>query len=296
MESSEDASHYKLKKAKIYKHFSPAQMLWNELIGPQNRDCIPSNRLPSNRIVMQRFSSMKALHPKNTPLCFYATTIYEEVAVVWQKANIPMKSEKAAIEQILRLLQSWGKFQAGANKSKPGSKQYVQYKDMIQGLCDLADGTEEEMKEHMRSSKLSTWERDYTFYINQKSGVMDVMEGLDNDFIRRQKALALRRDEEEKRRDEETVCGAQVTKAAAKEAAVALEMIDDDSTDMNGAVDNDMPDDPDVKISSMQKYRLTKKPDTVTVTLPRKGFAKVCILLVCQIFPASHASYCSSLP
>ncbi len=106
MESSEDASHYKLKKAKTYKRFSPAQMLWNELIGPQNRDCIPSNRLPSNRIVMQRFSSMKALHPKNTPLRFYATTIYEEVAVVWQKANISMKSEKAAIEHILRLLQT----------------------------------------------------------------------------------------------------------------------------------------------------------------------------------------------
>ena len=64
------------------------------------------------------------MHYKNTPLQFSANTIYEEEATVWQKATIPLKSEKAAIEQISRLLQSWSKYLTGAFKCKPESTQY----------------------------------------------------------------------------------------------------------------------------------------------------------------------------
>ena len=43
-------------------------------------------------------------------------------------------------------------------------------------ICDLAPNN---LFEEMRKARLPTWERDYQFYLNNKAGLNDVMEGLD---------------------------------------------------------------------------------------------------------------------
>ncbi len=81
-------------------------------------------------------------------------------------------------------------------------------------MCDLADGDEEQLKDHMRSSKLPTWERDYQFYLNQKAGVIDLMEGADQNLAKRQKTVNARKEEEEKWQEKEKTRASTSTEAA----------------------------------------------------------------------------------
>lgn len=260
-------------KCRSSKRLSPAQNLWNELVGTKLRDCIPSHRLPTNRVVMQRYRSMRTGFPQKTPVRSFAGDLCREVAQVWDKANIPIKTEKAAIQTITRLLSSWTSFSASSNKCKKGSVKYEKYTKMLDELCDIAIGDEEELKCTMRATRLPTWERDFEFYLNQKSGKIDQMEGLDTHSVKRQKSADEHREQEAKRRENESERASQSSVAASREAAKELDL-------MNANCQEDEEDpikaqDPDAHLSSRQKYNMEKKPDTVTLEMPRKGLAKV---------------------
>ena len=176
-------------KGRASKRLTPAQLLWNELVG-QDRECIPSNRLPTNRVIMQRYKSLKGTLPQSTPVRTFAKQLYEEVAKVWAKANIPIKSQKAVVESVTRLLLSWSTFSANAHKCKPESNKYKTYSNMLDSLCDLTEGDEDKLKEQMRSSRLPTWERDFEFYMNMKAGITnDQMDGIDRNAAKRQKTI-----------------------------------------------------------------------------------------------------------
>lgn len=200
------------------------------------------------------------------------------MALVWGKANIPIKTEKAAIQSIMRLLQSWTNFSHNAHKCKPGSPKYEQYRDMLGELCDLTDGDEEKVKDRMRSSKLPTWERDYQFYLNQKAGVMDLMEGVDGHLDKRQKTVTARKEEEERRKELEKERASRSTEEAAREAAAVVDTMEGESgacTALQADVTDVVTADPDAHVSYRQQYNLRKKPDTVMLNLPRKGLAKL---------------------
>ena len=112
-----------------------------------------------------------------------------------------MKNEKAALETITSLLQSWSKFHIDANKCSSKSEKYEKYEKMLNKLCDLAVGDEEHVKEFMRSTRLPTWKRDFDFYINQKAGKKDLMEGLDINLAKRLKTSNARKQLDELRRE-----------------------------------------------------------------------------------------------
>ena len=133
---------------------------------------------------MQRYHTLKLTMPKSTPVRSFAQQLYTEVAAVWLKANIPMKSEKACIETVVRLLKSWTKFSADAHKCKTTSSRYINYKKMLNQIIDLAIGDENEVESVMKSSRLTTWKRDFQFYLNQKAGITsDIMEGRDKKLV-----------------------------------------------------------------------------------------------------------------
>ena len=65
---------------KSSKRFNPAQLLWNNLIGSEDRPCIPALRLPTNR-VMQRYNTLKAGQAYMNELCVLAIRSDD---VVWE--------------------------------------------------------------------------------------------------------------------------------------------------------------------------------------------------------------------
>lgn len=252
-------------KSRTSKRLSPAQVLWNELIGPQTRTCIPANKLPTNRVIMQRYSTMKSAHTRSTPVVFFASQLYDEVVDVWEKANIPVKNKKAATQSLTRLLQSWTTFSSDAHKCKPESEKYQKYKSMLGELFDIADGNEDQLKDLMRSSKLPTWERDYQFYLNQKAGVVDIMDGIDYQSVKRQKLSTARKEDEENRKQKEILRRSKRTEVSSKEIV----------QESSESSEEDLVTDADTTVSYWHKYTMNKKPDTVTLTMPRKGLAKL---------------------
>ena len=143
-------------KCRTSKCLSQAQLLWHQIVGSKDRECIPSNRLPTNRVIMQRYRTMRMKLQQNTQVRTFAVDLQKEIAEVWEKANIPMKTEKATKEAITRLLNSWTKFSRSAHKCKPGSDKYDKYHDILGELFDIAAGDEEQLKDLMRSSKQPT--------------------------------------------------------------------------------------------------------------------------------------------
>ena len=89
-----------------------------------------------------------------------------------------MISEKSSVQFILCLLQTWTKFSCGANKCQPGSTQYDKYKAMVRELCDLNESDDDDVKDIMCSSKQPTGECDYSFCLNQKAGVQDLVDSM----------------------------------------------------------------------------------------------------------------------
>ena len=169
---------------------------------------------------MQHYRTMETTVtalPHSTPVHVLATNIYQEVSVVWGKANLPMMNEKAAVQSITRLIQSWNKFTTNCNKSNPGCSNYEKYISMLDDVCGLAVGDEKQVKYQMHSSKLPTWKRDYTFYINQKAGVKDMVEGLDSKSVKRLKNIAAEKEKVQTRADKESVCASLTTEAASRE-------------------------------------------------------------------------------
>ena len=171
MSSNKSSGKNSSRKTKCTKRFTPAQLLWNDIVGSKERLCIPAIRLPTNRIILQRYHTVKLALSKSTSVRSLDSKIYLEVASVWTKANVPMKTEKACIEVLVRLLGSWTTFSANSRKCQPSSDKYVKYKTMLDEVCDLAIGDEDEVRKAMSSTRLPTWERDFQFYKNQKSGL-----------------------------------------------------------------------------------------------------------------------------
>ena len=258
------------------KRLSPSQSLWNEIVGPEERRCLPAIRLPTNQIVLQRYKTIKNVLPMSSSVRDVARKICAEILDVWSKANIPTKSEKSCIQIILRLVKSWTTFCQKSKYTQPGSAKYDDFKRFLSELCDIAYGNEEELKEKMRSTRLPTWERDYEFYLNQKAGnTLDIMDGCDSELQKRRRRKAI---DDEKKLSRVQKEAARKKDIGAIPAALGKPSSDDevDSNEAENHTDGDNKnDDPDVNISKRQQWNMRKQPDTITLQLPRKGLAKI---------------------
>ena len=101
---------------------------------------------------------------------------------LWRKSNIPHQDEKACVRSIERLFDSWSEFITNNRKNLViVSAKYEKYKKYTSGMLDISSGrNENELKNILRSTRLSTWEDEWEFYQNQKHGDrLMSMEGLD---------------------------------------------------------------------------------------------------------------------
>ena len=107
--------------SKKSKRHSSYQELWNNAIGKHNPQCIPTNRLPTNRVIMQRYHTLKTESgiAKTSQVRPFACIIIDKLMNIWAKAKVLTKDRKACVEQILRLINSWSKFLADSHKSDP---------------------------------------------------------------------------------------------------------------------------------------------------------------------------------
>ena len=93
---------------KIRKHRDlPDKTVWGRVVGSASHDIIPCQRLPTNRVIMQRYRSMQVGGPRGTTMNDYANRLYDEILPIWKRAHIPTVEKKTFISRLVKLLSSW---------------------------------------------------------------------------------------------------------------------------------------------------------------------------------------------
>ena len=154
----------KLKPArKTRGNFKDCQV-WNELAGSPI-DHFPVTKLPKNKVVIQRYLSLRNEMPTEQ-IFVLVNTLFTEVAGIWQSARIPTLPEKLCKKKIKNLILQFIAFKRKIPKETKPSHVTDMKKEMNQ-LLDLAPKNLKELL--LGTSRLNTkWEEDWKFYINMK--------------------------------------------------------------------------------------------------------------------------------
>ena len=125
------------------------------------REIIPTQRLPTNRVIMQR--TMRMSKRNRTTVNEFSLKLY---------ANIPTVNKK----RLTTLLSSWSK--QDCCKMGPSSVNEIKYAGMLDPLLNMIYSDLERVKEELKKQKLlhkvqtfecqemKTWEIDFEFLLN----------------------------------------------------------------------------------------------------------------------------------
>ena len=174
---------------------------------------------------------------------------------------------------------------------EPGKPKYETYKADMHTLLDLSYGSNDaELWSHMRASRKPHWEEDYKYYLDQKavcSGSESQSRCLKLGAV--DKVTADKQEKAAKRKEERQA--SQSIKLTPSSIASTSETqhdstlpdipstplntipLDDVLSDSDDISDDDS-DDAEAVISKKVKYSVNKKPDTVTLKVPRKDLGK----------------------
>ena len=134
---------------------------------------IPTQRLPTNRAVLQRFDILRDSMP-NTSTHVFSELLYNEVLPIWQRANIPVVDKRLCTFRIEELLKSWTK--NNCRKMVEGSQKEEEYVNMLNSLCSMTYSDPEDVKKELKKDRLlqkeegkdgKRWELDFEFLLNQ---------------------------------------------------------------------------------------------------------------------------------
>ena len=75
------------------RRLSSYQEIWDIVIGQYDRKCLPANKLPTNRVIMQRYQTLRLESgvPNKAEIRPFANTIADELMEIWGKANVSTK-------------------------------------------------------------------------------------------------------------------------------------------------------------------------------------------------------------
>ena len=124
LEPSIPADTPKVKTKKRRHQNEPDKAAWGRIVGNVSREIIPGQRLPQNRVVMQRYHTMRAMYSTSTTIASYANKLCDEILLVWKRAGIPTKERKTCVTRLNDLLSSC--YRKRCRDMKNGSKEATQ--------------------------------------------------------------------------------------------------------------------------------------------------------------------------
>lgn len=140
-----------------------ANQEFERAIGPSIQN-IPENRLPQNRVLLQRWKGLQIQSQFNTQISTkdHARAMWPEIKAVWEGARLPIKAEKNCIAKIVDVIKKYQDL-----KRTPSIRFSEQYQGHLNALFDISLG-EEKVEATLRSSRRESWEQDLQFYRGQK--------------------------------------------------------------------------------------------------------------------------------
>ena len=252
----------------------PNKTQWINIIG-NSIDVIPNQRLPTNRVIMQRYNLLRTQSNNRTSIYSFSESLYNEIIPIWIKANIPTVDKKTCVKRISALLESWGKQEC--RKMVVGSEKEILYSKMLDSLCSLTHQDIETVKFELKQQRLlqhtselegrKLWEADYEFFLGQmKNPQVGTIAGKDL-------ALERRKSSKIQRECATMIRGEKAQVSDLNVAASVVELSSVIGTSSSSSSDDDL-------VTSDEEYipdKILKKPkklDSVMLKLPTKDLLK----------------------
>ena len=175
-ESTVESTRSKEKKKQM-KWDLPSKPQWKRIVGTLPGYIIPSQRLPTNRVILQRFDILRSSMSTQTSTHTFSALLYDEILPIWRKANIPVVERRLCLYRLEELIKSWTK--NNCRKMVEGSEKEKKYTKMLDSLFSMTYTDLEEVKSELRKDRLlqreekteegaiKRWERDFDFLLNQ---------------------------------------------------------------------------------------------------------------------------------
>ena len=117
---------------------SKTKQIYTDLVGPPI-DLFPKTKLPQNKIVLQRYQSLRNQYPKKK-ICDLVSILYDEIVTgVWVPARVftePKKLCKQIIQNVIKKFNKFKTFQFKGAMECP--KNLNQFKIFLTQLCNLS--------------------------------------------------------------------------------------------------------------------------------------------------------------
>ena len=170
---------------------------WNDLVGSPI-DMFPKTKLPQNKVVLQRFLSLREGSPREN-LNVLVNTLYWEMAEIWDSARIFTVGEKQSKKIIKNVVEKFLQVKHN-NPKKTRENKVSKFQSFLFKLCDLAPA---DLQDKIQStSKINKeWEDDWIFYTNMcKSPQVGCMDSKDKKLAEKEHSKQVRRDKEDIRK------------------------------------------------------------------------------------------------
>lgn len=138
----------------------------DQILGQYNDKCLSDGvRLPTNRIVLQRFLHFRKSNGR-LPTRDVSKILLCELKIIWQRAGIPIKNDSMCIKQLIALFEKWEKLKKISKPDIPSSIRHkVYFEDTMNRLCDLSPPNVYEL---LKSTRAHHWQEDWDFLQKQQ--------------------------------------------------------------------------------------------------------------------------------
>lgn len=224
------------------------------IIGP-SIERFSQSQLPTWGQVFARVMHLKEGYPRTKSTTAIVDEVLAELYELWKKANIPTITSINAAKKVTKAFSNYQVVtkKHGGREGELENQRFNDVKEMCLTLCDVATP---DVVQKIRSDRLlsdADKECDVTFYLDQKGARRGRMASRDKKYEGKVASKRQRDESEEKRRQ----------KAVGEAGTSESTAVDVDMNPMDTA--DDAEEDEDYNVTTK-----TKKPDTVTLTFPRK--------------------------
>ena len=204
----EEAEVVRLPVKKRGRGNKPAKSQWKRIVGTLPGDIIPTQRLPQNRVVLQRYSMLRDVMLPGTSIRELSDALYDEILPIWIKANIPRVERDVSVRRIERLIESWKSM--NCRKMVAGSVEEIRYTNLLNSLCSLTYLDLEQLKAKLKEDTLlrqsesrdrkkeKRWELDFEFFLNQMKHPQVGVIGRPDRRLEKQRAVQMEKKERSK--------------------------------------------------------------------------------------------------
>ena len=125
-------------------------------------------QLPLKIAVMKRFLWLRQQAKGNTSTREIFRAILMELKEIWQRAAIPINSDKICLDQLIEMHNAWvyvKKTKVSARENKYSKRQIQEFNNSMNSLCDLSPP---DVENQLKALRTNNWQEDLAFLVGQR--------------------------------------------------------------------------------------------------------------------------------